>query len=201
MKKNISTQKSITRQHPPRAMYIPDHQEQQQQQQQPEQTMSEEMVQAMLRSFMYSAIVAGSVAVIAALAYCAVQLTSRDRNARGRYGDTRYIYSMTAPPIPYVMSEAAAQSGRAHHDIHTPTHGTSQFSMKELYDIMRTNIFSSDSDEANARGQDDIVNQHSSLLANADVGQRNSSLDGFGTTAESENVAPAPSDGVDRYVL
>ncbi|EHA46407.1 hypothetical protein MGG_02637 [Pyricularia oryzae 70-15] len=186
-------------------MYIPDHQEQQQQQQQPEQTMSEEMVQAMLRSFMYSAIVAGSVAVIAALAYCAVQLTSRDRNgvttARGRYGDTRYIYSMTAPPIPYVMSEAAAQSGRPHHDIHTPTHGTSQFSMKELYDIMRTNIFSSDSDEANARGQDDIVNQHSSLLANADVGQRNSSLDGFGTTAESENVAPAPSDGADRYVL
>ncbi|KAI6558342.1 hypothetical protein MCOR09_009120 [Pyricularia oryzae] len=201
MKKNISTQRSITRQHPPRAMYIPDHQAQQQQQQQPEQTMSEEMVQAMLRSFMYSAIVAGSVAVIAALAYCAVQLTSRDRNARGRYGDTRYIYSMTAPPIPYVMSEAAAQSGRPHHDIHTPTHGTSQFSMKELYDIMRTNIFSSDSDEANARGQDDIVNQHSSLLANADVGQRNSSLDGFGTTAESENVAPAPSDGVDRYVL
>lgn len=121
--------------------------------------------------------------------------------ARGRYGDTRYIYSMTAPPIPYVMSEAAAQSGRPHHDIHTPTHGTSQFSMKELYDIMRTNIFSSDSDEANARGQDDIVNQHSSLLANADVGQRNSSLDGFGTTAESENVAPAPSDGADRYVL
>lgn len=82
MKKNISTQRSITRQHPPRAMYIPDHQAQQQQQQQPEQTMSEEMVQAMLRSFMYSAIVAGSVAVIAALAYCAVQLTSRDRNGR-----------------------------------------------------------------------------------------------------------------------
>ncbi|TLD21994.1 hypothetical protein PspLS_07733 [Pyricularia sp. CBS 133598] len=184
-------------------MYIPHHQEQQHQQQQPEQTMASEMVQAMLRGFMYSTIVAGFLAVIAALGYCVVHLNSRDRNgvttARGRYGDTRYIYSMTAPPIPYVMSEAAAQSGRAHHDIHTPTHGTSQFSMKELYDMMRTNIFSSDSDGTNQRDNDGVVNQHSSLLANADAGQRNSSFEGFGTTAGRENVAPAQSDGAGRY--
>ncbi|TLD07804.1 hypothetical protein PgNI_10788 [Pyricularia grisea] len=184
-------------------MYIPDHQEQQQQQ--PEQTMATEMVQAMLRGFIYSAIVAVFIAAIAAIGYCMVHLNSRDRNgvttARGRYGDTRYIYSMTAPPIPYVMSEAAAQSGRAHHDIHTPTHGTSQFSMKELYDIMRTNIFSSDGDGSNAGGDDEVVNQRSSLLANADAGQRNSSSsDSFGTTPGRENVAAPQSDADGQYV-
>ncbi|TLS22320.1 uncharacterized protein PpBr36_09807 [Pyricularia pennisetigena] len=181
-------------------MYIPGHQEQQQQQQQqqPEQTMATEMVQAMLWGFMCSAAVAGFLAVIAAFGYCVVHLNSRDRNkittARGRYGDTRYIYSMTAPPIPYVMSEAAAQSGRAHHDIHTPIHGGSQFSMKELYDMMRNNIFSSDSDGSNAKDDDDCVNQYSSLLANADFGQHNSSFDSFGTTTGGENVAPTQSE-------